>query len=185
MTLYVLGFAVGGEPPDTDAALVARYSDSGERAKEMAAFFLIAGAALAFVLFASGLRSRLAGNAAPPRTLAAVAWAGAIGYATLVLTGNAIPRATAAASSDELFTLDPDTHRLFETAGFLLASSPSAAILLVGRRRGRRAALRRPPALARLDERRRHVGAVADRDRLRRLLLPVRVGARRRHCACG
>jgi hypothetical protein len=132
VVLYVVGFLIGGEPPDTDAELMARYADSGERAKEMAAFFLIAAAALAFVVFASGLRSRLAGTDAEPRTLSSVAWAGGIAYATLVLVGNAISRATAAAAGDDLFTLDPDTHRLFETAGFLLfVSAAFAAMLLV------------------------------------------------------
>jgi hypothetical protein len=33
VALYVVGFLIGGEPPDTDAALIARYADSGERAK--------------------------------------------------------------------------------------------------------------------------------------------------------
>jgi hypothetical protein len=31
VVLYVIGFAVGGEPPDSDAAITARYADSGER----------------------------------------------------------------------------------------------------------------------------------------------------------
>lgn len=133
VVLYVAGFLIGGEPPDTDADLIAHYSDSGERAKELAAFFLIAAAALAFVLFASGLRRRLAGGDAQPGTLAAIAWAGGIAYATLVLAGNAISRATAEAAADELFTLEPDTHRLFETAGFLLfVSAAFASMLLVG-----------------------------------------------------
>jgi hypothetical protein len=132
VVLYVVGFVIGGEPPDTDADLVAHYSDSGERAKEMAAFFLIATAALAFVLFASGLRARLVGTDVP-RTLAAIAWAGGIAYATLALAGNAISRATAAAAGDELFTLEPNAQRLFETAGFLLfVSAAFAAMLLVG-----------------------------------------------------
>lgn len=133
VVLYVVGFVIGGEPPDTDEDLMARYADSGERAKEMVAFFLIAAAALAFALFASGLRSLLARSDEQPGTLAAVAWAGGIAYATLVLAGNAISRATAAAAGDELFMLQPDTHRLFETAGFLLfVSAALAAMLLVG-----------------------------------------------------
>jgi hypothetical protein len=50
----------------------------------------------------------------------------------LVLVGNAVSRTTAFASDDDLFTLDPDTQRIFESAGFLLfVSAAFAAILLV------------------------------------------------------
>lgn len=129
--LYVIGFAVGGEPPDTDAELIARYADSGERAKEFTAFFLIAAAALAFVLFASGARSLLARHEAPPRMLAALGWAGGVACGALVLVGNAVSRATAAAADDDLFTLDPDTQRIFESAGFLLFVSAAFAAILV------------------------------------------------------
>lgn len=132
VVLYVVGFAVGGEPPDTDAAIAARYADSGERALELTAFFLIAAAALAFVLFVSGVRSLLARSEGQQRTLAALAYAGGVVCAALVLVGNAASRTTAFAADDEFFTLDPDTQRIFESAGFLLfVSAAFAAILLV------------------------------------------------------
>jgi magnesium-transporting ATPase (P-type) len=132
VVLYVIGFAVGGEPPDTDAAITDRYADSGERALELTAFFLIAAAALAFVLFVSGARSLLARSEGQQRTLAALAYAGGVVSAALILAGNAVSRTTAFASDDELFTLDPDTQRMFESAGFLLfVSAAFAAILLV------------------------------------------------------
>jgi hypothetical protein len=132
VVLYVVGFAVGGEPPDADAELIARYADSGERAKEFAAFFLIGAAALAFVLFVSGLRSLLARSEAEPRTLTTIAWAGGVACAALVLAGNAVSRATASAADDEGFRLDPNTHDIVESAGFLLfVSAAFAAILLV------------------------------------------------------
>jgi hypothetical protein len=132
VALYVVAFAVGGEPPDTDPAITARYADSGERALELTAFFLIAAAALAFVLFVGGARSLLAGSEGQQRTLAALAYAGGVVSAALILVGNAVSRTTAFAADDELFTLDPDTQRMFESAGFLLfVSAAFAAILLV------------------------------------------------------
>lgn len=132
VVLYVVGFSVGGEPPDSDAAITARYADSGERALELTAFFLIAAAALALVLFVSGARSLLARSEPQQRTLAALAYAGGIACAALVLVGNAVSRTTAFASDDEAFKLDPDTQRMFESAGFLLfVSAAFAAILLV------------------------------------------------------
>ncbi len=64
--------------------------------------------------------------------LAALAWAGGIGCAALILVGNAVSRATAFAASDEGFQLNVDTRDLFEAAGFLLfVSGALAAILLV------------------------------------------------------
>jgi magnesium-transporting ATPase (P-type) len=129
--LYVVGFSVGGEPPDTDAELIARYADSGDRAREYVAFFLISAAALAFIFFVTGARSQLARKEGPQRTLAALAYAGGVVCAALVLAGNAVSRATASASDDELFTLDPDTQRIFESAGFLLFVSAAFAAILV------------------------------------------------------
>jgi hypothetical protein len=64
--------------------------------------------------------------------LAALAWAGGVACAVLVLAGNAVSWATAFTAMDDKFTLDPNTRRLFEDAGFLLfVSGALAAILLV------------------------------------------------------
>jgi magnesium-transporting ATPase (P-type) len=131
VVLYVVGFAVGGEPPDTDAELIARYADSGDRAREYVAFFLIAAAALAFILFVTGVRTLLTRSEAPERRLAALAYAGGVVCAGLILVGNAVSRATASAADDELFTLDPNTQRIFESAGFLLFVSAAFAAILV------------------------------------------------------
>ena len=93
---------------------------------------MIAAAALGFVLFASGLRSRILRREREPSTLAAIAWAGGVGCAVLVLAGNAVSRATAFSAGDDAFHLDSDTQRIFESAGFLLfVTAAFAAILLV------------------------------------------------------
>ena len=64
--------------------------------------------------------------------LAALAWAGGIACAALILAGNAVSRTTAFAAMSDDFQLDADTRDLFETAGFLLfVSGALAAILLV------------------------------------------------------
>jgi hypothetical protein len=131
VVLYVVGFAVGGEPPEDDAELIAHYADSGERAQDYVAFFLIAAAALAFLLFVSGARRLLARSESPPRTLSALAWAGGIACAALVLTGNAVSRAPVSAADDAEFALDPNTHDIVESAGFLLFVSAAYAAILV------------------------------------------------------
>ena len=132
VVLYVAAFALGIEAGDSDREILAYYASSGHRAKEIVAFFLIAGAALALIVFTSALRSLIARAEQEQSMLAALAWAGGIACAVLVLAGNAVSRATAFASLDSKFQLDPNTRRLFEDTGFLLfASAALAAILLV------------------------------------------------------
>jgi hypothetical protein len=64
--------------------------------------------------------------------LTALAWAGGLACAVLVLTGNAVSRATAFIAMSDEFQLDPNTRRVVEQVGFLLfASGALAAILLV------------------------------------------------------
>src|SRR6266550_3643229 len=66
VVLYVAAFALGIEVGDSDREILAYYANSGHRTKEIFAFFLIAGAALALVIFASALRSLIA-RGDPPR----------------------------------------------------------------------------------------------------------------------
>jgi hypothetical protein len=128
--LYVGAFGLGIEVGQSDAEIREHYADSSARAKEAVAFFFIAGAALAFLLFAAGLRTLTARPEAAPAPIAALGWAGAIAYAILVLAGNAVSRAAAFASMTEGFRLDPDTRDYFEDAGFLLFVSGTYAAIL-------------------------------------------------------
>jgi hypothetical protein len=132
VALYVAAFALGIEVGPSDREILDHYSDSGNRAKEVVAFFLIAAAALAFLLFASSLRSLIARAEQETAMLATLAWAGGTACAVLVLAGNAVSRATAFAAMSDDFQLDPNTRRLVEDVGFLLfVSGALAAILLV------------------------------------------------------
>ena len=128
--LYVLAFSLGIEVGPTDREILEHYADSGNRTREIVAFFLIAAAALAFLVFAAGLRRRI--DRVGGGVLAPLAWAGAVGCATLILAGNAVSRAPAFAAMSEDFQLDPNTRRLGEAAGFLLfVCGALAAIHLV------------------------------------------------------
>jgi hypothetical protein len=132
VVLYVAAFALGIEVGKSDREILDYYADSGNRAKEVVAFFLIAAAALAFLLFASSLRSLIARAEQERAMLAALAWAGGTACAVLVLAGNAVSRATAFTAMSDDFQLDPNTRRVVEDVGFLLfASGALAAILLV------------------------------------------------------
>jgi hypothetical protein len=132
VALYVAAFALGIEVGHSDREILDYYADSGHRAREVVAFFLIGGAALAFLVFATGLRGLIARAELETGTLAAFAWAGGITCAVLSLAGNAVSRATAFAAMSDEFQLDPNTRRLVEDIGLLLlASGALAAILLV------------------------------------------------------
>jgi hypothetical protein len=132
VALFIAAFALGIEVGPSDREILEHYADSGNRSKEIVAFFLIAGAALAFVVFAAGLRALIARAEPEPAPLASIAWAGGIACAALILAGNAVSRATAFAATSDDFVLDPNTRRLAEDAGLLLlASGAIAAMLLV------------------------------------------------------
>lgn len=132
VALFLVAFALGIEVGPSDREILDYYADSGHRTREVVAFFLIAAAALALMLFANGLRSLISRAEGNPAPLAALSWAGGITSAAMVLAGNALSRATAFAAMEDDFQLDPNTRRLFEVAGLLLlASGAIAAILLV------------------------------------------------------
>jgi hypothetical protein len=132
VVLFVAAFALGIEVGPSDQEILDYYADSGHRAREVVAFFLIAGAALAFMVFATGLRTLIARAERETATLAAFAWAGGIACTVLLLAGNAVSRATAFAAMSDDFQLDPNTRRIAEDVGLLLlASGALAAILLV------------------------------------------------------
>jgi len=132
--LYIVAFTTTGiDFDDTDKAVFGHYASSSARDKEVVAFFLIAAAALALVVFGNGLRTAISKGASQSDSLAALAWAGTTACATLILAGNALSRATAVAAMDDTFVLNPSTRKLFENAGYLLfVSGTLAAILLVG-----------------------------------------------------
>jgi hypothetical protein len=131
VALYVAAFAMGIEVGASDREILDYYTDSGHRAREVVAYFLIVGAAFSFVVFTLGLRALIA-RREETGSLAALTLTGGAVAAALVLAGNAVSRATAFAAMDDEFQLEPNTRRLFENAGFLLfATAGMTAILLV------------------------------------------------------
>jgi hypothetical protein len=132
VVLYVAAFGLGIEVGPTDAEIREHYADRASRTKEAIAFFLIAGAALALLLFSTAIRKLIDRVDAGSSLLSTLAWTGGVASATLALAGNAVSRAPAFASMSDEFELDPNTRRLTEDAGLLLfASGAIAAILLV------------------------------------------------------
>ena len=132
VAFYMGAFALGIEVGDKDEEILSYYGSSSHRTKEIVAFFFISAAALSLVILVAALRSLIVKREERPWSLSALAWAGGVMAATLVLAGNAVSRAPAFASMDDNFTLDPDQARLLNDLGFMLfASATLAAILLV------------------------------------------------------
>lgn len=131
VVLYVAAFSLGIEVGPSDREILDYYGDSGHRSREVAAFFVIAAAALALVLFSLGLRTLVARAEQPPAPLAALVFVGGVADAVLILAGNSLSRATAFAATDAVFTLDVNTRRLFEDAGLLLLASGAIAAMLM------------------------------------------------------
>ena len=132
VVLWVAAFTLGIEVGPSDAEIREHYADSGKRTKEAVAFFLIAAATLSFLVFATAVRSVMERAERATAMLTALAAAGGIACAALLLAGNAVSRAPAFAAMSDDFELDPNTRRLVEDAGLLLlASGAIAAILLL------------------------------------------------------
>jgi hypothetical protein len=131
VVLWVAAFSLGIEVGPSDEEVLEHYADSGNRTKEAVAFFLIAAAVLAFLIFATTLRSVIWRAERATAMLAALAGAGGIACAVLLIAGNAVSRAPAFAAMSDDFELDPNTRRLIEDAGLLLLASGAIAAMLL------------------------------------------------------
>ena len=133
VVLYVIAFAgLGIEVGNTNREILDYYTSSSHRTKEIMAFFVIAGAALSLLVFATALRSLIRARELDGSMLGSLVLAGGTAQSALILVGNAISRGAGYASMDKDFHLDPNTRRYFEDVGFLLFTSGAlAGILLV------------------------------------------------------
>lgn len=129
VVLWFGAFTLGIEVGPSNREISEHYADDGARTREAVAFFLIAAAALAFLVFVCAVYS-LVRRAEEGRTLLGpLALGGGAACAALLLAGNAVSRATAFAAMDDAFQLDPDHRRLFEDAGLLLLASAMIAAI--------------------------------------------------------
>jgi hypothetical protein len=119
VAFLVVGVALSGDTGDTPGKLQSYYADSGNRAKEFAAFFLIVAACLAFLSFLGTLRAALVRAEGGPGTLSALVFGPGVAFVVLLAVGNALSRAPAALADESHFTLNPQTAELFDDAGYM------------------------------------------------------------------
>ena len=134
VALFVIAFVITGDGPgDSDEEILSYYADSGNRATDIAAFFLIAAGVLLFLWFLVTLRSRLRSAEEEPKTLSVLAFAGGLTSAALLLAADALFAAVSGTVefTDE-FRVDPNTARLVGSVGYLLfvGSTMAAAVLV-------------------------------------------------------
>lgn len=117
VAVVLFGSGAGSRP----AEIASYYASSGDRARQIAGFYVLATGVAFFVWFASVL-SRAVGA---PVVLAS----GAV-TAALLLAADALWAATAVTAQHEhAFRLDPNTHLLVEDAGFVLFVAAMLAAL--------------------------------------------------------
>jgi hypothetical protein len=117
--LWVIAFViVGSGAGDTDEEILSYYEDSGNRSQEITAFFLILAAVLFYLWFLALLRSRLRVREEAPATGSALVLASGSVSAALFVVSAYLFSAPAWATSQDDFTLDPDTYRLIADMGY-------------------------------------------------------------------
>jgi hypothetical protein len=131
--LWVIAIViVGGGAGDTDEEILSYYDDSGNRNMEITAFFLILASGLFYLWFLGVLRSRLRVREGEPGTGSALVLASGSVSAALFIVSSYLFSAPAWATSQDDFTLDPDTYRLISDMGYgVWVGAQSVAIVLV------------------------------------------------------
>jgi hypothetical protein len=147
VALWIVAFAIGEGSPDSgdsDAAIVSYYTDSGHRARDIVALFLILAASLLFLWFLASLRSRLVRAEGRAGALTAAAFGAGLVSTALWFTAVVVFTSPSFARADtSKFQLDPDTFRLLNDLGYSLwfggttiAAVTVAATAVLSRRTG-------------------------------------------------
>jgi hypothetical protein len=135
VALWLIAFiAVPGDSvssSDTDADILAYYADSGNRDKELAAFFMLLAASLLFVWFVAVLRGRLASAEGGAGGLTAAAFGGGLVAAALWCVAISMFTVVPFTIEDtSKFTLDPNTFRVLTDGGYMVWISATAMAAL-------------------------------------------------------
>jgi hypothetical protein len=132
-TLWVIAIAIVSDGAgDTDEEILSYYQDSGNRNQEITAFFLILAAGLFYLWFLAVLRSRLRLREGEHGTGSALVLASGSVSAALFFVSAYLFSAAAWATSQDDFTLDPDTYRLISDMGYgVWVGGQSVAIVTV------------------------------------------------------
>ncbi|HYY33172.1 MAG TPA: hypothetical protein VE693_06245 [Gaiellaceae bacterium] len=117
---FLLGLALISNTGDTTSGVQSFYADSGNRAKEVTAFFFLVAAGIAFLAFLGTLRTMLDRAESGPGTLSGLIFGAGTIATTLIIAGAAVSAAPAMLAGDQDFQLAPNTAEALNWAGYLL-----------------------------------------------------------------
>jgi hypothetical protein len=117
---FLLGLALMSNTGDTTSGVQSFYADSGNRAKEVTAFFFLMAAGIAFLAFLGTLRTMLDRGESMPGTLSGLVFGSGVVATTLILAGGAVSAAPAMLAGDQDFQLAPNTAEAMNWGGYLL-----------------------------------------------------------------
>lgn len=122
--LWIITFIITGNSPDSNdsnSKIVSYYNDSGHRARDIAALFLVLAASLFFIWFLASLRARLVQAEGGGAGLAAAAFGAGLVWTVLTFAAVVCFASPSFARSDtDAFQLDPNTFRLLNDLGYVL-----------------------------------------------------------------
>ena len=131
---FVVAFVMyGNGPKDNDAEIVGYFAKSSNQVKYIVAFYFFFAAFMLMLAFLTSLRALLIEAEGPPGRLTALAFAGGVASAVLLLAANAFLSAPAITARDtSKFKLDPNTYRYLNDTGYVFfVTGVMAAVLMV------------------------------------------------------
>jgi magnesium-transporting ATPase (P-type) len=132
VALFAVALALSGNTGDNPSEVQQWYADDGNQTKQIVAWFLYVGSALAFLSFLGTLRDMLVRAEGGPGTLSALVFGPGLVFAALYVAGVSLFAAPASLADDSDFKLDPNSAQLFNNAGyFLLVGGVMVASILV------------------------------------------------------
>jgi hypothetical protein len=133
---FIVAIAVYGNGPsssDSDGRIVAYFAKSSNQTKYIVAFYFFFAAFLLMLVFLASLRAVLVEAEGAPGRLTALAYAGGVASAVLLLAANAFLAAPAITARDtNKFVLNPNTYRFINDTGYVFfITGVMAAVLMV------------------------------------------------------
>ena len=117
---FTLGLALISNTGDTVSGVQSFYADSGNRAKEITAFFFLIASGIAFLSFLGTLRTMLDRGESGPGTLSGLVFGSGVVTTALIIAGAAVYAAPAMLAGDQDFQLAPNTAEALTWVGYLL-----------------------------------------------------------------
>ena len=133
MSFVIAILLYGNGPKDDDQKIVAYFAKDSHQTKFLVAFYFFFAAFLLMLVFLTALRALLIEAEGEPGRLTALAYAGGVASAVLLLAANAFFAAPAITAKDsDKFKLDPNTYRFINDTGYVFfITGVMAAVLMV------------------------------------------------------